>query len=163
MFGNRVTDIDKFAEGTAGYILRVDTTTVLAYTITGVQAQVSATDTPVPIDTEDELSTILGYLNNSSAPDLAFNYSYGEVYIFFKTSVFPYVDDTRFIIIGRRNPLKLTSFNDKLDIADKDIDLFLAYAIRTASLLAREAVPFQIEKIIKAKEQEIKNANSQEL
>ena len=160
MFGNKVTDVDKFAEGTAGYILKLDTTTTLAFTIVGVQAQVAADDTPEPCDQETSLTQLLSFLNDESAPDLAFNYSYGEVYIFFKTTSFPYAIDTRFIIIGRRNPLKLASFDDKLDIADKDIDLFLAYAIRTASLLAREAVPFQIEKTIKAREQEIKNANS---
>lgn len=160
MFGNKVTDVDVFAEGSNGYVIRVDTTSILAYSITGIQAQIGPSDTPEPVTEETTLPELLSFLNDGDSVDLAFNYGYGEVYIFFKASIFPYVDTTRFILIGKRNPLKLASFNSKLDIADKDIELFLAYAIRTASLLARESVPFQIEKTIKAKEQEIRNANS---
>jgi hypothetical protein len=163
MFGTSVIGITQMAVGTYGYVIRIDTTALRSYDITGVQAQSSAIFTPAPTMTEVSLDILMSYLEDSECPDLAYHYGYGEVYIFFKTTVFAYATDTRFALIGKRNPIKLTSLDDNLDIADKDLDLFVAYVLKYAAILSRQAVPFEIEKTIKQKEQEIKNANSTEL
>lgn len=161
MFGNKITDLTQIAIGTVGYIIKIDVkSSIFAYDITAVQAQDNAGSVPAPVTTEVSLDTLMGYLNDSAAPDLAFNYGYGEVTIFLKTSVFPYVDTTGLVMFGKRNPIKLTSFNDKLDIDDKDIELFSAYVIKYGSILSGKPVPFDVEKTIKNKETEIKNANS---
>ena len=159
-FGNKVTELTQIAIGTTGYVVRIDTTSLIAYSITGVQAQASASDTPEPVTSEVSLNVLMSYLNDTDGPDLAFYYGYGEVYIYFNTTTFPYVDTTRFILIGKRNPLKATSGTDKLDIADKDLELFMAYAIKYAAILSNEPIPYSIEKIIREKELEIENANS---
>jgi len=159
-WGNSVTEINQIGVGTVGYAIRVDTTSLLAYKITGVQAQASASDTPAPAIEEVSLTDLMAYLNDSGAPDLAFNYGFGEVHIFFKTSAFPYASDTRFTMFGKRNPIKITTLGDKLDIADKDVELFLNYAIKHAALMTGNAIPFQVDKTIRQKELEITNANS---
>jgi len=159
-WGNSVTELNQIGVGTVGYAIRVDTTSLLAYKITGVQAQSSASDTPAPATEEVDLMDLMAYLNDTSAPDLAFNYGFGEVHIFFKTSVFAYDAATRFSLFGKRNPIKVATLGDKLDIADRDVELFLAYAIKHAALMTGNPIPFQVEKTIRQKELEITNANS---
>ena len=134
-FGNAVSpDFDQQAIGSYGYTIKVplgpDASN--ANMIYAVQAQVGAGDTPQTVDTKILLSTLEGYLNDSACPDLAFATDATNVYVFFKTTVFAYVSDTRIAFLGLRNAQLMTSDSSYLDIPDSDIPEFitrcLAYA-----------------------------------
>lgn len=159
-FGNKVTELSQIAVGTVGYVVRADTTSLLAYSITAVQVQADPADTPAPVTEENSLDTLLGYVNDTEAPDAAFNYGYGEVHIFLKASVYAYITTTRFVLIGKRNPIKITDLEDKLDIPDKDMELFLSYCLKYGALLTGNQVPYTVDKTIREKELEITNANT---
>lgn len=154
-FGNAVNELEQSAVGTVGYIIKVDTHNLRAYNIEFVQAQAEATSTPAPATIASTLETLMGYLNDNSAPDLAFYDGLGECYIFFKTSVFPYIADTRFAMYGRRNAYTIGSTTQYLDILEEDLDLFLAYAIKTAAMLSGKPVPYDIQETIRKREAEI--------
>lgn len=159
-FGNKVTDLDQISVGAYGYIVRADTTSILAYDVLGLQAQSTTSDTGTPTETNLELAALMALVNDSECDDLAYSFTPGEVYLFFKISVYPYVDDTRFALIYERNPLKMTSSNSIVDIDDSDMELFMAYAIKHACVLQNEPVPYSIGETIRTKELEIRNGNS---
>lgn len=159
-FGNKVTELSQVSVGVYGYIVRADTTSILAYDIKGVQAQSTTSDTGDPVDTNTELTTLMALVNDDGCPDLAFSFTPGEVYIFFNLTTYPYVDDTRFALIYERNPLKMTEADSIVDIDDSDMELFMAYAIKHACTLQNEPIPYLITETIRIKEQEIRNANS---
>lgn len=159
-FGNSITDFSQASIGTVGYTVRIDTTGLKTFRVRFVQAQASSSDTPRPATSEDLLSDIQGFLNDEGAPDLAFNFGYGEVTIFLKTSVFPYVDNTRVSIFGERNPVAMVLDTDKADFADNDLELFTNYVLKHAYNLQKLPVPGNVDKRIRELETQIKNDNN---
>jgi hypothetical protein len=85
-FGNKVTDFPQFAIGIGGYIIKVQTTDILASVIDHVQAQDDSKDTQVVAADETDIVTLHNLLDNLVPPHLAFNNKEGEVSIFFKGS-----------------------------------------------------------------------------
>lgn len=83
-FGSKVTDFPQSAVGLFGYTLKIDLTSLLFHSVTEVQAQVGPANTPEPFLTEEKLPAVQSYLNNPNCPRLAFNYSDGNVTLFFK-------------------------------------------------------------------------------
>lgn len=83
-FGTQITNITRDSIGYFGYILKINSADLLAYSIDAVQAQVDTYDTPVPYASEVTKNTLYGYLNDESCPLLAFNHSNGELSIFCK-------------------------------------------------------------------------------
>lgn len=155
-FGSSVTGLTQQAEGTYGYIVKINTANLLAQTIESVQAQTATDDTPEPVSGQTQVSSLYGYLNDSNAPDLAFNYSDGECQIFFNTSVFPYDALTRFALFGKRKAQNCESDGDLLDCPDRDLNLLLAYCLQTAYSLDKNGVPKWIYDRIKTGEREIR-------
>jgi len=158
-FGNSVTDFSQISIGTVGYTIRIDTTGLRAFRVRFVQAQASASDTPSPVTSEVALETIQEYLNSNVAPDLAFNFGYGEVTVFFKISVFPYTTNTRIALFGERNPVAMVQPDDKADFADQDLELFTNYVLKHAYILQKIPVPGNIERRIRELENDIKANN----
>ena len=156
MFGNSVTDFSRSAVGSGGYTIKLDVTGLLIDKITGVQAQSSPTDTPSPVNLESNLFALQGYLN-SPAPNLAFNYSNGEVTILFNLTAFPYVSATRFAIFGLRNAQKMVNDTDYLDTPDRDIALVNAYALELTWLSQKGFAPVGVLETIENQERRIKD------
>ena len=159
-FGNAVTDVSQRAVGTYGYTISIDTTGLYAYKITFVQAQDDSGATPVlsdPSGSSVSIKTLQEYLEDASCPDIAFNYAHGICTIFFKTSVYPYVSDTRFAMFGQRDSLKFYADGDKADFPDSEAALFNAYVIKHAALLTNKPIPSDVARIIQKREYEIKN------
>ena len=109
-FGAMVTDFAQAAVGSAGYTIKVSLINDLLVSVDAVQAQASASSTPAPVTDETIITTLLGYLNSDDAPDLAYYFSEGEITIFFNSTTFDYVDDTRFAIWGYRKGHTGSSF-----------------------------------------------------
>lgn len=83
-FGTLITDISQSARGLFGYLLKINTANLAAYSIDAVQAQVGAYDVPIPATQEVSKNVLQSYLNDENCPLLAFNYGNGELNIFCK-------------------------------------------------------------------------------
>jgi len=84
MIGTAVNTLNRVAIGNYGYTVKVDAAALLAYKITGIFASKDAGNTIVPITEETTLATLQGYCNSSGAPLCAFNFTNGELTIFFR-------------------------------------------------------------------------------
>lgn len=157
MFGSPVTDYTDRVIGSVGYIIKLDISHLLYEKITSIQAQVGASNTPVGIDTEVSIIDLYNYLNATDAPDLAYNQAYNTLTIFFRTSVYDYVADTRFDIKGYRIPQAITSDTDFLDIPDRDIEYFLLTVKRLIAMAKNNSSPETITSRISELETKIIN------
>jgi len=159
-FGNSITDFSQASIGTVGYTVRIDTTGLKTFRVRFVQAQATSSDTPEPAVAESTLADIQSFLNDTGAPDLAFNFGYGETTVFLKTSVFPYVVATRISLFGERNPVTMVEDADKADFADNDLELFVNYVLKYAYNLQKIPVPGNVEKSIRELETQVKDDNN---
>lgn len=132
MFGSSVTNLSQYGIGSAGYVVKINTAELLAERIESIQAQASPSSTPEPVSGQTTVDALFSYLNDSNAPDLAYNYSDGECNVFFNTTTFPYVATTRYALFGKRKPQNCTSDADYLDVPDRDLTLLLAYCMDIA-------------------------------
>lgn len=157
-FGSDITTLNQDAIGSAGYIVKIDTVYLLAHSIEQVQAQIDPDDTPAPVSEEVAYSTLYGYLNDSGCPDLAFANNEGELAVFLKTTVFPYLSTTRIAVFGKRIAQNASVDADLLDVPDKDIELVKAYALKEAYSTAKGGyVPKSVNDTIKVEERRINN------
>lgn len=83
-FGSKVTDFAQSVAGYYGYIIKMDVTSLLMHKVNAVQAQKDPDDTFAPVIGEVKIETLGSYLNEVNCPRLAFNYSDGQVTVFFK-------------------------------------------------------------------------------
>lgn len=83
-FGTAITELDVVANGDFGYIVKIDTASLLAQIIESVQVQASAYSTPEPTKSSVSMDTLYSYLNNQGCPLIAFHYSDGECWLFVK-------------------------------------------------------------------------------
>lgn len=156
MYGSMVTNLIQNGIGTAGYIVKINTADLLAETIESVQAQASPTSTPDPVSGAVGIDALYGYLNDSDAPDLAYNYSDGECSIFFNTTTFPYSATTRYALFGKRKAQNCTSDADLLDCPDRDLNLLSLYCLQLAYALKKGGTPKWIYDKIKVEERNIR-------
>lgn len=84
MLGTAVTSLNRVAIGNYGYTVKINATLLLAYKITGIFASKDSGNTITPVTTEVPLSVLQGYCNSSGAPPCAFNFTNGELTIFFR-------------------------------------------------------------------------------
>lgn len=84
-FGADISTLTRYTVGIYGYIVKINTASLLAYLITAVQAQASETSTPEPVTEDVSLDTLQGYVNSEDCPNLAFAIGDGECWVFFKT------------------------------------------------------------------------------
>lgn len=84
MLGTAVTTLTRVAIGNYGYTVKINAALLFAYKITGIFASKDAGNTIVPITEETTLATLQGYCNSSGAPLCAFNFTNGELTIFFR-------------------------------------------------------------------------------
>jgi len=134
MFGNSVTDFDKFTDGTVGYTIAVDLTFLNVEIVSSLQGDANGT-TEDPVTGNTALATLQSYINDFNAPDLAWNYSSDILIIFFKTVTFAYTNTTRFIFYGYRQAVPIKTLTQNIDIKDRDLPLFLRYALKEAKIL----------------------------
>jgi hypothetical protein len=156
-FGSSITGLAQQAIGTYGYVVKIDTTTLLASVIDSIQLQASASDTPEPIVTPVTLDVLLSYPDDANCPTAAFASSDGECWIFLDVSDYPYVTTTRLALIGRRKPQNVSSDYEYLDMPDKDLNLAIAYCLKLAYVLKKAGCPKWIKDHIDAGELSIRN------
>lgn len=155
-FGIKVTEFPQIAVGDYGYTIKINLTTYNFYKVNSVQAQAAAGDTMSPVTAESTIEVVQGYVSDADCPDLAFNYG-GSLTIFFKTTAFPYVDNTRFAAFGLRNATLPTGDSSALDVPDKDLRLLLNYALLNAYSVKKGSTPRDILAIIEQEELRLYN------
>lgn len=151
-FGAKITDFSQAAIGSYGYTIKVSVLNDLIVSIDAVQVQAAADSTPAPVVGETAITDLLGYLNSVSAPDLAYNFSEGEVTIFLLTDTFPYEDTTRFALFGNRKGQNVSDLTDKIDIPDKDINYLINLCLELSYLIKKKYVPRDIVENIRLEE-----------
>jgi hypothetical protein len=157
LFGSTVTQLVQHAVGTYGYILKIDTSVLLAESISSVVAQASAIETPAPVSGSTIIATLYSYLEDVNCPDLAYNASNSECSIFFKTSEFPFVDDTRYALFGKRKSQNCSNDNDYLDCPDRDLHLLIAYCLELSYAISKGGVPKWVTDKIKTEEKRVRD------
>lgn len=139
----RVTLFGQFLEGTVGYIIRRPSSDLNLKEVTFIEITVSGASTQ--ITDEVTLSTLYSYVNDTSAPDAAYNITGDTVSIFLKASVYPYALGTSFAIFGKRNALVITN---SVDIPTAHLELFINYCIAEAAQILGKPVPDSVSRNI---------------
>lgn len=145
MFGYSVTDFDKAAEGTSGYIININITPLLLTNVKSVQAQVKDDDTPEPELSGVDEDALYSYLNDDACPDIAFCSVGRRCGIFFKTAVFDYVDQTRIKLQGQRQSQDCVYDADNLDVPDQDYMYLVYLTLRAISQYPSDSLKYNIE------------------
>lgn len=156
-FGNKVTDFGQVAVGTYGYVIKNNLYPYFPRDVESVQVQPSATETPTPFTTNSSLEDVNSYMEDSACPDVAWHYINSVLHIFFKTSEYAYVDNTRFAVFGKRNAQSVTGDLSLCDIMDRDLDLVQLYMLEQAYLSRAGKVPYYIKKAIADREEAVEN------
>lgn len=144
MFGNSVTEKDKFTDGTYGYTVAVDLTPWNARTISSVLASDDGTVSD-PIVGSTDLTVLLKYVNQSDCPDLAYNVGSDILTIFFKASVYPYQSTTKYLATGYRSALPVASLSDFPDIKNSNLELFCLLSVQKAATILNKKIPQNIQ------------------
>lgn len=156
-FGNKVTDFAQVAVGTYGYIIKSNLYPYFPRDVESVQVQPASDETPAPFSTNSSIDDVNSYMEDSACPNCAWHYSNGFLRIFFKTTVYAYVDSTRFSVIGKRNTQPVIGDTILCDFMDRDLDLVQLYMLRLAYLWRSGKVPYPIVKTVEDKEEAIEN------
>lgn len=153
-YGNSVTELTQKAVGQYGYIIKIDTTGLLAYKIEMVQAQILPINTPAVISSPVSNAVLYNYLNDPNCPNLAFNYSNNQCSIFFKIDAFPYTSTTRYALFGKRISQNCLTDADYLDCPNKHLNLLTYYCLSLGYTTVKKGVPTYIKEAIEANERE---------
>lgn len=142
MFGLAVTHFNKFLENSTGYVLAISTSVFPVYEIKSVMAinsdgLITEVNTSVNLD---ELNKIFMEGNQK----LAYFFSGDVIYIYFRKNEYSYTADTKFIITGIRSVLPVKDLEDKIDIPENYLDLFVNYVMKYIYLTKGLKVPSDI-------------------
>ena len=142
IFGEIIITYEQFLVGTYGYIIRLDTAPNIRK-ILSIQAK-CLTDISDVVSSPSEVNDIMQYPLASDCPDIAYALESGIVYLFLKTSVYPYTTDTSFLLRAYRYPNELQDLTSDLDILQGDLELFITLSINVAAELQGKMIPQRI-------------------
>jgi hypothetical protein len=154
MFGKAITDYVQFSIGLYGYIVSMDLADLNAKVVTGIQAAQGSSVSPV-INEEKTIAEINELVNDITCPNLAYCISSDILYLFVKTSAYPYNATTKFVVYGKRYAKPLSSLDDSLDIKETEVELFINYALREGSLYQGKKADPVIEQNIRLLESQV--------
>jgi hypothetical protein len=141
-FGELVTHYDQYLNGTYGYIIRLDTAPNI-HKIVSIQSKNLTTISDVTTEAV-EITDLMQYPEDIDCPDLGYALESGVVYVFFKTTVYPYTTNTSFLLMAYRFSYELMNFNSELDIPQGDLELFITLSIAIAAELQNKMVPQRV-------------------
>jgi len=144
MLGTIVTHLPIFAQGDNGYIVVVDMDDLFVDKVNSVEFMRTTDPTLTKVVEGTTITLLNDMLNTTDAVDVAWAYSSSLLYLFF-TNYYPYIDETMFIAFGTRTGVPINSFDDKIDIPEKHLELFIKYAIKESAQLLGRQVPPSIE------------------
>ena len=127
-FGNIVTSGVQAAVGSNGYVASFDLTNQEPQRVFQVQAENTGV-LSTPVTSVVALDVLFGYPENSSPPDLAFAQNGNTVYVFFKTSKYPFTSSSRVAFWFYRNAKNVTGTTSKLDIPQEARELMKAMTL----------------------------------
>ena len=158
MYGNRVTEKDKFTDGMYGYTVAIDLTALNARSIVSVAASDAGLAFD-PVVTPIDLITLQGYINDPDCPDLAYSLGSDILTILFNHSTLPYASTTQYTVTGYRSALPIASVTDNLDIKNRYLELFVLLSIQKAAVLLNRTLPAELKQRILELKAQIKEDN----
>jgi hypothetical protein len=112
-FGSLITDGTQESVGTNGYVVGFDLANLNIVNINQVQLQnaVSLVMSAVDINNTSK-ATLFAYNQDANAPDFAWSSEGTRVYVFCKTTVYPYTSQTRIAFWYNAQPEELSALSD---------------------------------------------------
>jgi len=144
MLGTIITHLPIFAQGSNGYIVVVDMDDLFVDKINSVEFIRTTDPTLTKVVKGTTITLLNNMLNTTDAVDVSWAYSSSLLYLFL-TNYYPYIDETMFIVFGTRTGVPINSFDDKIDVPEKHLELFVKYAIKESAQLLGRQVPPSIE------------------
>lgn len=141
-FGETITTYEQFLDGTYGYIIRLDTTPNIRK-IVSIQAKNLTTVSDV-VSSSSNLTDIMQHPEDVDCPDIAYALESGVIYLFLKTTVFPYTANTSFLLMAYRYPRELLGLTSELDVTQNDIELFITLSIAVAAEMQGKMIPQRV-------------------
>ncbi|NPV12731.1 MAG: hypothetical protein HPY57_13170 [Ignavibacteria bacterium] len=139
MFGLPVVHVPIFIEGVEAYIIAIDFNLLNLKSVSSVIAINEATSLVKTITTETSLEDMTKSINSTEI-EFAFYNSGDAIYLFFNKTIFPYNQNTKFILTGIRSAIPITSKDDYLDIPEEYLELFIYYVNKYVNLLSNRRV-----------------------
>jgi hypothetical protein len=155
-FGNPVTDFNQIAIGANGYLIRINTTQLLAEEVKMLQIQSGTSELPTPFSAEETPVQVKSYPeSDGEVPNASFNFSGMECLVFLKSSKYPYTATTRLALDGYRTVQTVTDEDDLLDVPNKDIPLLTALVLKRMYAISGGGIPQGVEEEIDKQFKEI--------
>lgn len=139
IFGQKVTTYEIFLTGTYGYVLRLLTAPTIK-NILSLQVKNNTLISSV-IENPTSLNDLMMYSEDVNSSDFAYAVESGIIYIYLKTSKYPYEDNTQFLLRAYRYPVELIDLESELDISPGDLELFLTLSISIAAEMQGKMIP----------------------
>jgi hypothetical protein len=108
------------------------------------QALVFGTPVKAPVS----LDILLGYLNSSGAPDIAFCDMSQTLHVFFKAATYPADQANRIGILFHRNVIPLAATSDGVDAPQEAHELVKAFTLRSLKQDKGELIEFDLNQAI---------------
>jgi hypothetical protein len=128
--------------GTVGYVVSLDLSAYDISVILGVQVK-NAAGWSSPVTDESAFEVLAGYINNALAPDMAFCWMRGNLFVFVKAA-YTYVSTTLVTFWYYRNAQNVTAVSDTVDIPGEMEQLALALILRKVYLDQNTSLPQNI-------------------
>jgi hypothetical protein len=129
-FGNAVADFQVVAQSGTGYIIAIDLSANRVRTVTQVQLMTAGLVFGTPIISQVNIEVLLGYLNASGAPAVAFTQTASTLYVFIKESSYPSAQANRIGLFFDANYTPGTVTTDFLDIPAEAKGLLKALTLK---------------------------------
>lgn len=147
-FGNLITDGTQVAVGTYGYVASFDYSAERIKQVIGAQLQDVAAEELSGVEASAaSRDALMAYAEDANCPDFAWYAAGSTVFVFCKTSVYPYSSNTRLAIYFYSNPEPVTATSDTL-IPDRlpaeAKELFKSLCLRQTLTLLGKRIPVEL-------------------
>jgi hypothetical protein len=151
-FGNPVTDGERVAIGTYGYVLKFNLKPQEPAAVTRVQLQLSATNAlSTPSTTPSTMDTVFSLPSSTqTAVDFAWVATGNTVYVFVRTAVYAFVSTTRIAFWLMRNAMNVVLTSDEVDVPQEARPLLVRMCQELLCLVEGRRVPFEVQDAVRA-------------
>lgn len=145
VFGNKINDFTNVApNGATGYVVAIPLKANYLRTIYSIQMQDAANEFSEVITAKQSYAQLFGNLSASNPPDFAMYQAATTLYVYLKSSVYPYGATVHIGIAFDRDVVPLATVDDYVDVRSDKMNLFKAYLLKRAIELQGKRVEFDI-------------------